>query len=255
MASTGQAHSISHPREGLLRAFAWAVHFYTALGAALGLLAIHFAAVGDFRSAFIAMAIATAIDSSDGPLARWFKVKARVPTFDGALLDNIVDFLTYTVAPVFLVLRAGLVRADFAGLALAAFVVVASAYGFCQKEAKTEDNYFLGFPSYWNLVAFYLYCLNLPLWMNYAVLLGFALLTFVPIKYIYPNRTEPLRPLTIALGLVWGVVTLALLLSLPEVNSALLYASLGFVAYYLIASYALHARSLWKRYRAEATPT
>ena len=101
------------PTQKFLTACAWGVHLYTALGAALGLLAIFFASRGDFRASFLAMGAATIIDCSDGPLARWLMVKIRVPTFDGALLDNIVDYLTYTVAPVFLMLEAGIIP-DFA---------------------------------------------------------------------------------------------------------------------------------------------
>ncbi len=148
------------PTQKFLTACAWGVHLYTALGAALGLLAIFFASRGDFRASFLAMGAATIIDCSDGPLARWLMVKIRVPTFDGALLDNIVDYLTYTVAPVFLMLEAGIIPDSRWGLALACFVMLASVYGFCHTEAKTPDHYFLGFPNYWNLVAFYLYCLG-----------------------------------------------------------------------------------------------
>ncbi len=233
----------------MLRVFAWGVHLYTALGAALGLLAIHFAAAGGFRSSFIAMAIATVIDASDGPLARAFQVKLRVPAFDGTLLDNIVDYLTYTIAPVFLLLEAGIVGTGFAGLTLASFVAVASAYGFCQTNAKTDDHYFLGFPSYWNLVAFYLYCLDMNLLANYAILFLFAVMTFIPIKFIYPNRTVPLRPITITLGIIWGFATVALLIGLPVVNPVLLFISLAYIAYYLLASFALQAYSIVSRNR------
>ncbi|MGH7864846.1 MAG: CDP-alcohol phosphatidyltransferase family protein [Candidatus Binataceae bacterium] len=235
----------------MLRVFGWGVHLYTGLGAALGLLAIHFSATGDFRSAFIAMAMATVIDSSDGPLARALQVKVRVPSFDGALLDNIVDYLTYTIAPVFLMLAAGIVRTDFAGLALASFVAVASAYGFCQTNAKTDDHYFLGFPSYWNLVAFYLYCLHAGPLANYAVLFLLAVMTFAPIKFIYPNRTVPLRPVTITFAIIWGLATIALVIGLPAVNPILLFVSLAYVAYYLLASFALHAYSIVARNRLD----
>jgi phosphatidylcholine synthase len=226
-----------------LLACAWGVHLYTALGAVFGVLAIHYASTGDYRASFIAMAVTIAIDSSDGTLARYFNVKTRVPGFDGALLDNIVDYLTYVVAPVFLVMRAGLVTGT-AGIAVAGFVLIASAYQFCQANAKTSDHFFLGFPSYWNLVVFYLYCLTLSTIMNELILALFAVMVFVPIKYIYPSRTKPLRLLTVSLGIVWGVITAAMLPSLPAVNPVLLYLSLAYIAYYFIASFALHAREL-----------
>ncbi len=226
-----------------LLACAWSVHLYTALGAVFGVLAIHYAAVGDYRASFIAMAVTVAIDSSDGTLARYFDVKTRVPGFDGSLLDNIVDYLTYVVCPVFLMIRAELVIDGF-GFVVAGFVLIASAYQFCQSNAKTPDNFFLGFPSYWNLVVFYLYCLHWGPLANELILMLFGVMVFVPIKYIYPSRTRPLRPVTLTLGMIWGIITIAMLPSLPAVNPVLLYLSLSYIAYYLIASFVLHARAL-----------
>lgn len=245
MASSSAARGFpdSNPAQRLLIICAWGVHLYTALGAVAGLLAIYFAAEGEFRASFIAMGAATFIDSSDGPLARLVNVRARVPSFDGTLLDNIVDYLTYTVAPIFLVIEAGLIPDGWVGLGIACFVMLASAYGFCQTDAKTDDHYFLGFPNYWNLIAFYLYCLGMRPAINAAILALFAVMVFVPIKYIYPNRTIALRSLTLTLGIIWAVITIVMLAMLPTVNPFLLFASLGFVAYYLIASFALHAHS------------
>jgi phosphatidylcholine synthase len=179
------------------------------------------------------MAVATAIDSSDGPLARLLEVRRRIPHFDGALLDNIVDYLTYVLAPVFLMMRAGILEPGFGGYVVGGFVMVASGYGFCHVEAKTDDHYFRGFPSYWNLVAFYLFCLGLGPLVSTIIVAAFAVMVFVPIKYVYPNRTGPLRRLTLTLAIAWGLVTLAMLPALPKHNPVLLYASLAFIAYYL----------------------
>ena len=251
MASTGAAPSIATalPKQRMLTVFAWGVHLYTGLGAALGFLALYFAAEGDFRNSFIAMGIATFIDSSDGPLARALNVKLRVPSFDGALLDNIIDYLTYVAAPVFLMIEAGIIPDDKLGLLIACFVMVAASYGFCQTNAKTQDHYFLGFPNYWNLIAFYLFCLGWGRFFNLAILLGFGILVFIPIRFIYPNRTVPLRPLTLSLGIVWAAITLVMLFMLPAVNRVLLFASLSFIVYYLAASFFLHARAVQAAHR------
>jgi phosphatidylcholine synthase len=234
---------VTAARERLLVLCAWGVHLYTSLGAVAGLLSIDRAARGDFRAAFVAMAVATAIDSTDGPLARVLEVRRRVPQFDGALLDNVVDYLTYVLAPVFLMLRAGILPAGAGGIVLGGLVMVASGYGFCHVEAKTEDNYFRGFPSYWNLVAFYLYCLGFGPHINVIIVGVLAVMVFVPIKYIYPNRTSPLRPFTLGLALVWAAVTIAMLPALPRHNPVLLACSLAFIAYYFVTSFVLHARA------------
>jgi phosphatidylcholine synthase len=235
------AFAEAEPREKFLTLCAWGVHAYTALGAVLGLLSIEYAARLDFRASFAAMALAIAIDSSDGVLARAVKIRQRLPRFDGVLLDNVVDYLTYVVAPVFLMLRAGILVGS-GGLLLGSFVMLASAYGFCQVDAKTEDHYFLGFPSYWNVLAFYLFCLRLATLANTVIVAAFAAMVFVPIKYIYPSRTVPLRAITITYGIIWGIATIAMIPMLPVVNRTLLYISLSYIVYYFAVSFALHAR-------------
>ena len=228
-------------RSRFLLVCAWAVHLYTALGAVLGLLAINYIARDNWRGAFVMMAIAVAIDASDGTLARALRVRERIPFFDGAMLDNIVDYLNYVAVPVFLMMRAQILPSTVAGAMVAGFAMVASAYGFSRVDAKTEDNYFRGFPSYWNLAALYLYCLGFPPGLNAAIVALLALMVFVPIKYIYPNRTEPMRPLTLTLAALWAVATAAMLPMLPAHSNILLYTSLAFVVYYFVMSFALHA--------------
>lgn len=230
-------------RERILTLCAWGVHFYTALGAVLGLLSIYYTSGHHYRAAFIAMAIATWIDSTDGVLARTLRVRERIPQFDGALLDNVVDYLTYVAAPVFLMVTAAMLPRGPAGLALAGFVMLASAYGFCQADAKTADHYFRGFPSYWNLVAFYLFCLAWSPLVNSAVVGFLAIMVFIPVKYIYPSRTTPLRVVTLSFGAVWAIVTTAMLPMLPRYNPTLLYISLSFIAYYFVVSLILNTRA------------
>src|SRR3954454_93695 len=159
------------PPTPLTFGIAWGVHFYTALGlvCASGIAAALFHGGPDaFRWSFGLMALATFIDATDGTLARKVRIKEVLPNFDGRKLDDITDFLTYTALPLVLVWRAGLLPP---GLEWSLTVpLLASAYGFCQSAAKTDDGYFLGFPSLWNVVAFYLYALQLNPWVALAVL-------------------------------------------------------------------------------------
>jgi len=124
------------------------------------------------------------------------------------------------------------------GFSLAAGMVIllVSAYQFCQVDAKTCDHYFKGFPSYWNVTVFYMFMLGLNPWVNLAFLTFFALLVFVPIKYVYPSRTVRMRNLTIALTLVWGALTLLAILQFPNPQRWLLWASLLYVIYYAVLS-------------------
>ena len=226
--------------ESWLKYCAWVVHFYTATGAITSIIALDRIARSDFHGALIVMAIALFVDSTDGPLARSLNVRARLPFFDGSLLDNVVDYLTYVAVPVFFMLRAGIVSDDIAGLALASFIMVASAYAFCRTDAKTVDHYFRGFPSYWNLAAFYLFCLRLPRPANVALLMVLAIMEFLPVKFIYPNRTTPLRGLTLTLAFIWAVVTVLMLPAAPSYNPVLIFSSLAFVIYYFAMSLVLH---------------
>lgn len=247
---TPAAELDTRANDAVRKILAWAVHAYTASGALTGLLAIEFASQHRFRASFVMMAIATVIDASDGVMARRLEVKRHIPHFDGALLDNIVDYLTYVVAPAYLMVCAQMLPGGVFGYAVAAAILLSSAYGFCRTNAKTPDHYFLGFPSYWNLVAFYLYCFKLRPALNAVILLGFAAMVFVPIKYIYPSRTELLRRLTITLGIIWAVLIAYLLATLHSPNHFLVWLSFSFIGYYLIMSVVLHAWTAWALHRS-----
>jgi phosphatidylcholine synthase len=223
----------------LARALAWSVHLYTALGAVVALEAMVSTVRGDVRGAFLWMAVALAIDSSDGTLARAARVKEVVPTYDGSKLDDIIDYLNYVFVPIFFAVETNLLPPAYAGF-VAALPLLASAYGFCQSAAKTADFFFTGFPSYWNITVFYMYVLEGPPIANAVVLAALSLLVFVPIGYLYPSRQPFLRPLTITLGVAWAVVAIVAVLWLPERSPALLYVSLAYPIYYFVLSFYLY---------------
>jgi phosphatidylcholine synthase len=232
---------------------AWCVHGYTALGlvAAGGMaVAILDGRPASFRLAFVLMFVATLVDATDGTLARAVRVKEVLPRFDGRRLDDLIDFQTYTSLPLLLVWRAGLIPPGYEVWLLAP--LLASAYGFCQTNAKTDDGYFLGFPSYWNIVAFYLYVLQPPGWVALGLILGFSLLTFVPARYLYPTHRGRLNRWTNVLGVPWTVLLACVLIRLPdeavdgryadETTRLLALVSLAFPVYYLLVSWAISLR-------------
>ncbi len=130
---------------------AWGVHAYTSSGAIAAFAGTLAVIAGDYRAAFLWMVAATIVDATDGVLARLARVKEMVPGFDGARLDDIVDYLTYVFLPVLLLYHAGDLPRGAAGFLTAAAVLLSSAYGFASLDAKTEDYFFTGFPSYWNI--------------------------------------------------------------------------------------------------------
>jgi phosphatidylcholine synthase len=225
----------------LQKAAAWSVHAYTALGAVCGFGSLLASVAQDYRTAFLWLVAATAIDATDGVLARAADVKAHTPTFDGARLDDIVDYLTYVIAPVFLLYQAGSLPQGW-GAAVGAIVLLSSAYGFASGDAKSDDYFFTGFPSYWNIVAVYLYAAELSPFVNAGILLALAALVFVRIGWVYPSRTPVLRGLTTALGGIWAVMVLLIIRALPDASPALVAISLFFPVYYAVLSLVLHRR-------------
>jgi len=194
-----------------------------------------------YRTAFFLMVVATIIDATDGALARLARVKEATPLFDGARLDDIVDYLTYAFIPALLLVHAGLLPSGWGAL-VAAAILLSSAYGFAALDAKTDDHFFTGFPSYWNIAALYLYAARLPTVLNSVILLALSVLVFVRIGYVYPSRTPVLRGLTIALCVLWGLILLQIILRLPDVPASVLVGSLFFPVYYVVLSFVLHAR-------------
>ena len=222
---------------------AWVAHLYTALGAVLALASTIAVFEARFRDVFLLLSAAIFIDATDGWLARLLRVKERIPGYDGARLDDIVDYLTYVFVPVLLIVYAGLLPVGW-GLAIGSVVLLASAYGFGQAEAKvsTTDYFFTGFPSYWNIVAFYLYVWRLPATVTAVLLTLLAILVFVPIRYVYPSRTKTLRIPTLALGVLWAVAMLVAIWRLPATDGPWVPLSLVFPIYYLALSFYLHAK-------------
>lgn len=197
---------------------------------------------GRYRAAFAWMVLATIVDGTDGVLARLASVRAHTPGFDGARLDDIVDYLTFVFVPILLLYHAGHLPPGW-GVAVAALVLLSSAYGFASLDAKTSDHFFTGFPSYWNIVALYVHAFALDATVNAVILIVLSALVFVRIGYVYPTRTPQLRRTTLLLTAVWGLMVVAIVLALPVVPRPLLVGSLFFPVYYTALSLALHARS------------
>lgn len=218
----------------------WGVHLYTAMGLPLGAAGFYGLWIGDLRLFFVSMWVATLIDSTDGFLARRLRVKEVIPWFDGRRLDDIVDYLMFVFLPALGLPALGVLPGPWAPVAL--LPILSSAYGFSQEKAKTDDA-FVGFPSYWNIVAVYLVLLEASPLVATIVIGTLAVLVFVPIHYIYPSRTRFLRGWTVSLGSVWALLFLAFCLR-PEEWWAprLAWFTMYFPAYYLFASLAHHRR-------------
>jgi phosphatidylcholine synthase len=220
---------------------AWLVHAYTAAGALLAFLALQAATSRNFRAAFLWLFAAVLVDSTDGFLARWARVHERLPNFSGQKLDDIVDYLTFVFVPAVILWQAQAITESWT-IPVVAAMLLSSLYGFVSADAKTDDHFFTGFPSYWNIVALYLVVLELSPVLNAVILLALSALVFVRIGYVYPTRTPTARALTLALGSLWSLMMLVLILQLPTPPRWIAWTSLFFPVYYTGLSLVLHAR-------------
>lgn len=221
---------------------AWSVHIFTASAAFIGFLSLLEIYNQNYINAFWLMALTIVIDATDGTLARLVKVKQVLPEIDGALLDNLVDYLNYVIVPsVFLWVHPDLLPNEYAVWVIMA-VILTSSYQFCQSDAKTADHFFKGFPCYWNIAIFYLFILNTSSYTNTLVLAVLCLLIFVPIKYVYPSRLDyltksrRLKQLMYLCSVLWGISNALILLMYPVINPLLLTISLSYVALYVSLS-------------------
>jgi phosphatidylcholine synthase len=228
------------------RALAHAVHVYTASGVAMAFLAaveICGPAPSPQR-VFALLFAAVLIDATDGPLARRWHVKKWAARIDGRTIDDIVDYLTYTFLPLLLMWRM-----DWLPEPAALWVVpalIASLFGFANREAKDEaGGFFLGFPSYWNVVAFYAGLWTGPLaqWGNAVALLALAALTVSPVRFLYPNLAPRLWKTPILIGaLAWLAMLCVMLWSYPRAPRWLVWASLAYPVFYTALSIHLDRR-------------
>lgn len=187
------------------KARAFTVHIITACGAALAFLALILATGGQWAAMFLCLGLALIVDGIDGPLARAFKVAELLPRWSGDTLDLVVDFTTYVFVPAYAIAASGYLP-QMAAVPCGLVVVITGTLYFADRNMKTADNYFRGFPGVWNLAAFYLFVLEPPGWLAATAVLVLAGLTFVPFPFIHPLRVRTLRPLNIALLVLWAVL-------------------------------------------------
>ncbi|MGL5809024.1 MAG: CDP-alcohol phosphatidyltransferase family protein [Nocardioides sp.] len=218
------------------------VHVYTATGFVLGFLMILAAFEGRTADVLWLFLVAMIIDGTDGFLARKVRVNLATPWFDGALLDNIVDYLTYAFAPMIFLWAGGHLPEGEAGVFFACLPLLASSYQFCRSDAKTPDHYFMGFPSYWNILAFYVVVFDVAPAYTSLLLVIFSILVFVPVRYVYPSRTENLWHTNMALTVAWLVAYAVIVAQLPDPNPLVVALSLAYVAFYTAESLVLTLR-------------
>ncbi len=209
---------------------AFAVHLFTASGAALALLALVAASAGEWRTMFLWLGVGLVVDGIDGPLARKFDVKHNAANWDGTILDLMIDFLTYVVIPAFALIGSGLLPAPWALLA-ALFMCVTSVIYYADTRMKAQDNSFVGFPGVWHMPLLVLFIATPPAWVTGLLVLLLGLGQFTSLRFIHPVRTRRWR--------VFNLVVLGLWLVLAALGVAADFAPQPLVHWLLVAT------SLW----------
>ncbi len=182
---------------------AFAVHIFTATGAALGFAALVAGARGQWAVMFLCLGAALFVDGIDGTMARRLNVAEVLPRWSGDVLDLVVDFVTYVFVPAYAIAMGGLLPEPLA-LPAGIIVVVTGALYFADRDMKTKDNYFRGFPTLWNAAAFYLFILKPAPWLAALIVAMLAVLTFVPFKFVHPFRVIRLRAVNVAAVVAWS---------------------------------------------------
>jgi phosphatidylcholine synthase len=148
------------------------------------------------------LGLALVVDGVDGPIARKVGVESRLPTFSGAALDFVVDYVTYVFLPALAVATAGFTSIPIA-LALAGIIVFTSAMYYGDTRMKMKNNAFRGFPVVWNGVVFLYFVFELNQFAVIGITLALSVLTFAPIAFVHPVRVVKWRPLTLVVTLAW----------------------------------------------------
>jgi len=213
-----------------MRAAAFFVHIFTALGAGIALIALLEAVREHWAAMFAWLGAALVVDALDGPIARRLDVMRVVPNWSGEVLDLVVDFVTYVFVPAYAITASGLLLPLAAPL-LGVGIAVSGALYFADRRMKADDNHFRGFPALWNAAAFYLFLLRWPPALSSLVVAVLIVLTFVPFHVLHPIRVVRLRSLTLSLLALWAVLAMYTLASDFDVGAPVTIALCAIAAY------------------------
>lgn len=202
-------------KEKSLYLAAWFVHLFSALGILCGFQACIAIAEAQWLIALFWLLVALIIDAVDGTFARLFRVKERIPNIDGRMLDYVIDFVNFVFLPAFFIYSA-IELPELYKNSLISLILLASCYHYANLKAVYKDQYFIGFPAFWNLIAFYLFITQLSPFWNSIVIVVISIFHFMPIKVIYLSRLFKSNIYATGLAGIWAASTLMVIINYPE---------------------------------------
>ena len=187
-----------------IRLKALSVHLLTASGAVLSMFAMLAAVEEKWSLMFLWLVVALIVDGIDGPLARRYDTTTNWPTYDGVLMDLIVDYLTYVFIPAYALFKSGILDGWTGYVAIIAIIYGSVVY-FADTRMKTKDKSFSGFPACWNMVVLVLFATRPPTWAVLAIVVMLAVTMFLNLKFIHPTRTKRWHRLNLSMAVGWLV--------------------------------------------------
>ena len=157
---------------------------------------------GAWAEMFAWLGVALIVDGIDGPIARKLDVKENASRWDGALLDLIVDYLTYVFIPAVALVTSGEMYHPLA-IPAAAIIIMSGAIYFADTSMKTKDASFQGFPGCWNMVVLVLFATDYTNSTGFLIILAIGVAHFVPLRFIHPVRTKRWRWISLPISLGW----------------------------------------------------
>ena len=186
--------------------FSWALHLLTSFGIICSFFALKNTVDGEIFKAFMWLGLGLFIDGIDGTIARFLKVNESLPHIDGHMLDSIIDYVNYIFLPAFMIHYFGILP-KIVDIVIPAIIMVISVISYSNKNTKTDENCYIGFPAIWNVVVLYLVILNCDILINTGVLIFLIILKIIPLRFVHPFRTEKFKKLTLIMSFSWFAFT------------------------------------------------
>lgn len=214
------------------KALAWSVHLFTASGLLAAFMSILAINEKDWQMAMVWLVVCQIIDGVDGTFARLFKVTEVLPHMDGKTIDYVIDFSTYAIIPAYFIYQAELLDPPLQ-LICTFIILLVSALYYGKEGMVSEDYYFVGFPVMWNMVVFFLvFVFDFSSMWNAIFIIFFAILHFIPIKFVYPSRGQKFKWITLGMVALSIFLALYLLYIYPSRPTYLVWVLVGALAYF-----------------------
>ena len=197
--------------------WAWCVHAFTMSGLLWVLLAARALGEGHYKAMWGWLIVSLIVDAIDGPLARKAKVQEVIPWFSGTMMDNVVDYMTWTFIPAVFMVKVIPLGPTPRAIIAAICALASSMFCYANTRMKSADWYFVGFPAAWNIVVLILWLFHSGPIVNWLVVIVFTILAVVPWKWLHPFRVKKYRAINAVAAIIWVTSTAIMVWTFPHI--------------------------------------